>query len=276
MIYRSLFSFAGTCITALIFNTFLQYNAFADNQIQSCKIDDGLTWYFSLGRTVFEMSSSNFIGKNSQSLEIKNIDPEQALIPPNPNIPVGCRDNPQQLVGIKIGQWPTFGKYDYPEQDFPGQMPHSPNLIELRYDLISASKQKKEGKNVLFPSDNSCGSLKFQKIFRDGSIYCTRDAQGLTNPDPWSSGWILLVPNNIYPLPLSWEHFELLHGFSDIETRYWLTDFIQMNYKTLFPSLPLSSLAQRSIDFDRAVRASIMAAELQNYNWPTNPDQEQQ
>jgi hypothetical protein len=103
-------SLCGVFFIMLIWSAF---NRSADIRSENLHDENDKTWYFSFGKTVFERPYSSFKQFDLGWTILTPIDPRNALIPPNPHAPVGCKDNPQQLSELYTSDWPTLERDDF-------------------------------------------------------------------------------------------------------------------------------------------------------------------
>lgn len=75
-----------------------------------CKTDGGKTWYFSIGKTVFGLTN---LDPTILGSEADEVEPGDRLVPPNPEAPEGCKDDPQQLRYFRPEGWPRLQSAGY-------------------------------------------------------------------------------------------------------------------------------------------------------------------
>ena len=230
------------------------------NPIQVCAADGGKTWYFSLGRVVFERKI-NVAKLTIDPTFVENVDPSAILQAPDPKAPIGCKDNPQQLRYYSTTGWPQL------EWQHQTDMPQVPMLLELWFDPVMVSVRKEAGQ-LYFPvwMQDCTGYFKVIHDWPNGTEYCTNSQQALKGSSV--GGGELLVPRAVYAMPMSWQKLSVMNGFEGIDTTYFLSDFITINYRIQYKPPPLEEFPKRAIEFDRSLRAALLAQELPDYRWP--------
>jgi hypothetical protein len=238
---------------------------------QACKSDGGKTWYFSIGKTVFEMSNFDPAIFNPASFRSNagDVAPDERLIPPNPAVPIGCRDNPQQLRYFEVWGWPRLQPVGY-----AGDMPIAPGplwLIRFSPPVDDAPKEDK----ILFWREESiidCENKKFLKRFDDGTILCTdqpgdKDSMLLTSPDLFDTQWEFIISAKRYSTPLG-DNLVVDNGIQGPSAIYLLNPDILLNYSwnVIGRKAPVDPAFLISVD--QSIISAIQSSEVSNYPWP--------
>jgi hypothetical protein len=244
--------------------------AFAPNDpVQICKADGGKTWYFSLGREVFEITNPDY--SNGGPL-VDNVDARYALIPPNPASPIGCKGNPQQLREFSSLNWPRLEPDKY-----TGNMPPTTDLVELiRYPYSNTVTPNVDP--VIFGLEivaNKCQNKKIIKRWGNGTFLCTNQEGQLNSmltdpPYQVGAGWEFIISGNLYLTPLG-QNLVMNGESNHVDVSYLLTPDILLNYKWYPPRSASHIDPAYLIRVDRLFRAKLSTYQVESFPWPQQP-----
>jgi len=238
--------------------------------IQTCKLDGGNTWYFSIGRTVFRLTSQEYPSTIIQFQDFKrvdDIDKRYDLMPPNPASPIGCEENPQQLsdfdsIGLQLEQ-----------NDYLGNMPKHAAAIEMFFNSsVDNTPSINPALFFLHGEYNFCKNQKALKIFKDGTFLCSYRAGKLSpsSKDVQNDiihDWEFIISGNLYLTPMGSNLTMIeLSGFANVS--YLFSQDIFLRYTINLPVVASQIDQNYIINVDRLVRAKIDSHIVENYPWP--------
>lgn len=235
-----------------------------DNRVVACKSDNGKTWFFSIGKDVFETSFATSTGKEFFPT-ILNINSSEKLVPPDPTAPVGCRNNPQQLQTYSGLNVPILsgGKYhpDIPSSIYELQMSRFRPDGKTIYDVAIANFA-----DIL----HYCASLPFEKRWPDGSIYCTDVADNLDSS--YNNGAhfarVYVLSSKTYQTPYGTNFYLTCTFIFGCDSSYQLTDDIYLSYNWL-PRDALRPIQPPAIILvDEALKKTLNTWLVSDYKWP--------
>jgi len=236
---------------------------------EACKADGGKTWYFSIGRAVYELKNFNASIVRSDADEASDIDPGEKLIPPNPAVPIGCRDNPEQLRYFRAEGWPPLQPMGY-----AGEMPDAPRMLWLiRYPLPGDDVPK--GNRLLFfreLSVENCENKKYLTRYDDGTILCTdqtgdQNSKLLDSVDPTVSEWEFIISTKLYSTPFG-DNLVVDNGPLGPSAIYLLSSDVILNYSWWIIGRKAPVDPAFAILVDQSIIAALKANEVNDYPWP--------
>jgi hypothetical protein len=240
--------------------------ALADSQVHLCQIGGETTWYFAIGRDVFRQPSSDLV---KFLPDIDDVNHSDALIPPNPASPVGCKDNPQQIQDFHAVNWPQIEGNDY-----TGPIPKFIYVFQMfrNFDYHPEQNPPSSHYSSIRKPGDVCKGDTYSEQFSDGITYCTNKKIGLNSmaaPFTADLGWEFIIPPNVYPLPLGQEL--IVGGASLIDVQYLLTPDINLWYIWYVPKQMRRVDPQYAMTIDELMQKSILSQKIQNYPWPPQP-----
>jgi hypothetical protein len=240
--------------------------AFADDKPQLCTLDNGKTWYFAIGRTVFEMIDPDF---SHGGPGVSGMDPSLALIPPNPASPIGCKDNPQQLGNYSALNWPRLEPESYtgpiPKVTEAFGIGRYPYRAELPPNIDPVIIQMETVARV-------CEHTKFITRYDDGTILCA-DTKGQLNwalvdqKSPNGIAWEFIISGNSYLTPLG-ENLVMEEDTDQVGVSYRLTPDVVLNYGWFLPASATNVDENYLINVNKILLAKLRSYEVANYPWP--------
>jgi hypothetical protein len=233
---------------------------------EACKADGGKTWTFSIGRTVFELVNYN---PAILASEADNVYPRGMLVPPNPAVPVGCRDDPQQLSYFRPKGWPRLQPAGY-----AGDMPIWAYSLQLiRFPTPDGDDPK--GDKILFWREQSvenCENKKYLTRYDDGTILCTdqpgdQNSKLLDSVDPSVSEWEFIISAKRYSTPLG-DNLVVDNGPLGPSATYLLTPYVLLNYSWWIIGRKAPVDPAFVIRVDQSIIAALQADQVNDYPWP--------
>ncbi len=241
--------------------------AHADS-IHVCSADNGKTWYFAIGKSVFKIDKPNYTNGGP---DIRDIDPGSALVPPDGTSPIGCQNNPQQLSQFSSGNTLQLEPPDY-SGDMPKKVqifslvryPYSPTVIPaLDPEILSIDHTAANCKNKLF-------IIRFD----DGTLLCSNVKDQLNpllkNPPDYKNSWEYIISGNLYLTPLG-QSLVVDEAVNSVGSGYLLKPDVIFGYDLFLPKNASKITTDYLINFDKLVQARLSDYEVKNYAWPKKP-----
>jgi hypothetical protein len=231
-----------------------------------CGANGGRTWAFSIGRTVFELTN---LDPTILASEAHNVDPSEWLVPPNPAMPVGCKDNPQQLSYFRPKGWPRLQPTGY-----TGEMPVGAHSLQLiRFPPPDGDDPKVD--IILFLREESaldCENRKYLKRYDDGTILCTdqpgdQNSRLISSVDRLHSEWEFIISAKRYSTPLG-DNLAVDNGPLGPSATYLLTSDVLLNYSWSVIGRNAPIEPTDVIRVDQSIISALEAYEIDDYPWP--------
>lgn len=234
--------------------------------IQLCKTDRGTSWYFAIGRAVFEVKDPDYLRDGPL---VNNIDPQYALTPPSPTSPVGCEGNPQQLANFSSLNWPRLE----PEGYLGGipQVVEALGIERYPYSNIVPPSIDPVIEKIRIIAEN-CQNKRFITRYEDGTILCA-DKEGQLNPIlnigkfHLGVGWEYIISGNLYHTPLGGS-LVVSEETTEIDVSYRLSSDVVINYGWFPPKSASNIDADYLISVDKIFLDKLMTYEKDKYPWP--------
>jgi hypothetical protein len=237
--------------------------AFAEqtDEIQTCKAGNGQTWYFSIGQEVFKIN----LPIRSEFLPIiQDVDHAHALVVPDSKVPVGCKDNPQQLNYFNATDWLRLKSdkdlSNMPKGLFVFAMGRNWNKVQNQ-NFTSADI------NTLRLRYHFCTGEFFVKTWDDGTVYCTNSEVGLKSlTTPFGTVWQFIISPKAYLTPLK-QQLTMTKSY-DVQTNYLLSPDLSLSYAWIPPKQEIPINPNYVINVDKMVQKAVHELLVKNYPWP--------
>ncbi len=264
---RPFMVFFAFCLFFVCFGSRL---SFADDVDQVCNTDSHKIWYVAIGSDVFAFPYDQFFNSTGGPL-VEDVDPRQALLPPNPKAPIGCKDNPQQLRHFSVLNRPEIESIN-PTASFPQYIgllemslypgPYAP--APIGYPIIEDQ----------LAARITCQTKKFIVSWNDGTILCTNTRKTLNpilNPsnDYVSKSWEFIISGNKYLTPLGQNLVEN-EFLNSVDVSYLLTPNIYLHYSWLPPKSASAIDPIYLITLDQLFLQKLSSYRVLNYQWPSH------
>jgi hypothetical protein len=239
--------------------------ALADDKPVLCASDGGKTWYFSFGRDVFKLTNlpKDFL---KSSILIDNASSSDLLTSPDPESPIGCFGNPQQLRYFSMVNWPRLQPVGY-----VGALPSQVYVFRLyeRWGIDTPEFTSKIDINNLSRLGYPCYKMDFVSKLDDGSFYCSSPKDDFKNLNQKSlTGWDFIISKNTYKTPIG-QQFMLTGSFyGDFSAMYQIDPFIYISYEWQLPPKASNIKIKYFVDVDRSVLKALDHLKVENYLWP--------
>jgi hypothetical protein len=240
--------------------------AWAGNQPIFCQSTGGKTWYFALGKTVFEIDRDNF----SKGLpQVADVNPTFALSPPDSKVALGCNENPQQIETFSILNWPRLKSIKAGVN-----LPPEPILLELyRYPALGNTSPLIDPEiERLKIAAIKCQNKPFLQRWDDGTFLCA-EKSGLLNPlletgsHRYGVAWEFIISGKLYLTPLG-QNLIMSEDQIGVDANYLLSPDISVHYTWIPPKTASDINPAYIIEVDKAFELVMSSFLVTHFQWP--------